>query len=387
MEKKKFAFPAWALGAFTWFGYHCGSGFASGTQVKAYVLKYGVAGMWAPLIAWIACAVFIGIISEYARVVKAKSYRDVATTIYYPNEILGRVVIIVWDIMVLLSCIVASSSCMAGAGSLLQNLFGAPYWLGCALFVAVMVYLLCFGETALKRLGSISSIMIFLVLFICCAGIIRNGSNIGPVFNTDIGKVEGGTVSAAIKSGFTYGCIQISFLHTTSVIGGGFKSRGDTIKYILLGFLMNCGVMYAEVLCLFGYFPGCMESNMPLLTVVQSFTGVFGVILLIIYNFVLVMAYLTTAGAVISGQVARYRGLVGKVIKNPFATKVVIVVFFLLCSSALSVIGLEGVVTKGYGFLANLRKPIWFWPLLILGPISIIRESKKRQNEGEPKEA
>lgn len=378
MKEKKFLFPAWAVGAFTWFGYHCGSGFASGTQVKAYVLKYGAVGIWAPVMAWVACAVFIGIIAEYARVVKAKSYRDVASTIYFPNEVFGRIIIVVWDIMVMLSCIVASSSCMAGAGSLLENLFGAPYWVGCALFVAVMVCLLCFGEGALKRLGSISSCMIFLVLIICFAGLAKGGSNLPAVFGTDVGVVEGGTLGAALKSGFTYGCIQISFLHTTCVIGGGFKSRGEVVKFTVMGFLMNCLVMLAECLCLFGFFPGNMGSNMPMLDVVQSFTGVFGIILMLAYNFVLIMAYLTTAGAVISGQVARYRPLLSKLIKNDFACKVVIVLFFLLCSSLLSVIGLEGVVTTGYGTLATIRQPIWFFPLLILGPISIIRETRKQ---------
>ena len=34
MDKKKLAMTLPITGAFTWFGYHCGSGFASGTQIK-----------------------------------------------------------------------------------------------------------------------------------------------------------------------------------------------------------------------------------------------------------------------------------------------------------------------------------------------------------------
>lgn len=391
MDTKKSLFPIWATAAFSWFGYHCGSGFASGTQVKAYVIRYGAKGIFAVFMAWICCAAFIWIISEYARLVKAKSYRDVATTIYWPNEALGRVVILVWDIMVLLSCIVASSSCMAGAGALLQNLVGAPYWVGCAIFVAVMVFLLCFGEGALNRLGNISSIMIFLVLAICLAGLVSKGGNLGSVMASYAG--EGDTAGAGLgkilNSGFTYGCIQISFLHTTCVLGGKMDKRSTVNKYILLGFLMNCGVMFVEALTIFGYVPeGVMESNMPMLFIVQSFKGAFGLLLLVIYNFVLIMAYVTTAGAVITGQIARYRGLIGKVIKNDFWCKAAIVIFFLLCSSVVATLGLEGVVTKAYGFLSNLRKPLWFFPLIILGPISIMRVMKQqKENPEAPAEA
>lgn len=381
MKDKKSLFPIWALGAFTWFGYHCGSGFASGTQVKAYVLKYGAMGILAPVVAWIVCAAFIYIIAEYARCVKAKSYKDVAASIYWPNESFGRFVIIVWDAMVLLSSIVASSSCVAGAGALLQNLCGAPYWMGCALFVVVMLLLLSVGEGALKRLGNISSCMIFLVLFICLVGIVQGASHLSEVFGGAAGApvAEGTTLGKILNSGFTYGCIQISFLHTACVVGGGFGERSDTAKFVTLGFLMNCGVMLVESVCLFGFYPAFMDSNMPMLNVVQGTPGVLGLILMVMYNFVLVMAYLTTAGAVITGQIARYRGLVGKAVKNEFVCKLVIVLFFLMCSSALSVLGLEGIVTKAYGFLANLRKPIWFFPLLILGPVNIrrVRMAKK----------
>ena len=144
---------------------------------------------------------------------------------------------------------------------------------------------------------------------------------------------------------------------------------------------MNCGVMLVESICLFAFYPALMESNMPMLNVVQGTPGVLGLLLMVMYNFVLVMAYLTTAGAVITGQIARYRGLVGKAIKNPFVCKLVIVLFFLMCSSVLSVLGLEGIVTKAYGFLANLRKPLWFFPLIILGPINIHRVLKaKKEN-------
>ena len=43
--------------------------------------------------------------------------------------------------------------------------------------------------------------------------------------------------------------------------------------------------------------------------------------------------------------------------------------------------GLEGVLDKGYGILAQLKMPVWFFPIIILGPISIHRVSRRRKTE------
>lgn len=380
MEKKKrFAMSLPMTAAFTWFGYHCGSGFASGTQMKVYATKFGSMGLLAPIIAWIVCSVFIYIVVEYARLVKAQSYRDVASSIYWDNKTFGKFIILVWDIMVFMSMIVASGTCVAGFGQLLVELFGLPYFVGCAIFVVFMTLLMCFGTDVLDRLGKISSPLIVLFVIVCIVGIARGAQNLGAVLTTDLGasSVENATLFDVVKSGFTYGCIQISFVHTACVIGGQFTSRKETNKMVAMGFLLNCGAMLFGTLAVLAYYPGNMTSAMPLLDIVRSVPGAAGTVLLVVYNFILVMAYITTAGALIAGGIARYRPLLNKVTKRDFISKVIVVLVVLVGASILSVLGLEGVVSKAYGFLANLRKPIWFFPILILGPISIWRVSKQ----------
>ena len=386
MDKKRFAMSLPLTGAFTWFGYHCGSGFASGTQMKVYATKFGVMGLLAPIVAWICCTAFITIILEYARLVQAKSYRDVAGSIYWDNKALGRVVITVWDIMVFFSMIVASGTCVAGCGTLLQELFGLPYFVGCAGFVVFMVLLMCFGSNVLDRLGKIASPLIVLFIIVCVVGIVRGAPHLGQVLTTDLGASSepDATILDVIWSGFTYGCIQISFVHTACVIGGGFKSVKETKKMAIAGFCMNCGAMLFGSFAILAYYPGNMSSSMPLLDVVRSVPGPAGTVLMIMYNFILIMAYITTAGALIAGGIARYRPLLNKVTKNDFASQVVVVLVVLIGASLLSILGLEGVVDKAYGALAKLRMPLWFFPIIILGPISIIRVRKKLKAENSP---
>ena len=382
MKKKSFLSYAPFIGAVSWFGYHCGAGFASGSQVKVYVAKYGApAAFIVPIFAWICCAVFIGIIVEYARLVKAKSYRDVASSIYIDNPVVGKVVILVWDVMVFFSTIVASSSCVAGCGTLVESLFGLPYMIGCAAFVILMIALTCFGTGILDRLGKVSTPLIIMFIMVCVVGITRTWDNLVTVMTTSAGIPDPApTMGTLLERGLTYGCIQISFVHAACVIGGGFKTRKESIVMVVIGFLMNAIAMVFGSLAALSTYPACLDSSMPLFDIVNSVPGGFGTVMMIVYNFVLVMAYITTAGGLIVGSHARYRLLLGKVIKNDRICNIIVVLIILGGASLLSVLGLEGVVDIAYGFLSKLRQPVWFFPLLILGPISIIRESKKQKN-------
>ena len=61
--------------------------------------------------------------------------------------------------------------------------------------------------------------------------------------------------------------------------------------------------------------------------------------------------------------------------------KVAVVLVIMSGAAVLSTLGLEGVLDKGYGILAQLKMPVWFFPIIILGPISIHRVSRRRKTE------
>ena len=86
------------------------------------------------------------IVAEYSRLIKAKSYRDVGVSIYWDNPVVGRIALLLWDILIFMSSITLLGSCVAGFGAQLNQLFGMPYWIGCAFFIIAMVLLLSFGK-------------------------------------------------------------------------------------------------------------------------------------------------------------------------------------------------------------------------------------------------
>ena len=381
--KEKKAAPLFFLAAMTWFGYHCGAGFASGAQVRIYAAQYGRIGIVVPIIAWVACTIFMYIVCEYGRLIKAKSYRDVGATIYYDKSpALSRIIILLWDILIFMSSITAVGSCVAGCGALFEQLFGLPYWIGCAGFIIVMVLILCFGQNILERLGKLGTALVIVFFVVCGVGLAYNFGHMTEVMATDLGAstVEM-TPMTLFTQGMTYGIVQIGSFQALCVMSGKFTSRSDTIKFSLMGFLINCGAMLISFFSLMAYYTDIINDSLPTLGIIQNFSGPLYIILIIAYNFVLIMAYITTAGAMIAGGQARYVPLLSKKINSELACRVIVTLVFIGSATALSTLGLDGILTTVNGINASARLPIWFIPLLILGPIAIHRVSKQQKLE------
>lgn len=384
MGKKKSA-PLFFLAAMTWFGYHCGAGFASGAQVKLYAARYGKAGVIVPFIAWILCSVWMFIVCEYGRMIKAKSYRDVGATIYWDNPVVGRIAIILWDILIFMSSITAVGSCVAGCGALFQQLVNLPYWVGCGVFIAVMIVILCFGKNILERLGKLGTALVVVFFVVCACGLAYGFPHMVQAMTTSLGDstMDNTTFRTLFNSGMTYGIVQIGSFQALCVLAGKFEKRSDTVKFALTGFLLNCGAMVISYFALMGYYPEIIETKLPTLAIIQNFNGAAAVLLMVAYNFVLIMAYITTAGAMIAGAQARYLPLLSRKINNELACRIIVTLVFIGSATGLSTLGLDGILTTVNGINAAARKPIWFFPLLILGPIAIYRVSKKQKEASE----
>ena len=66
----------------TWFGMHCGSGFATGTQYTIYYSKYGWLALVMPFITWAILGGAFYFIFEYERVTKINTYKDYAQNVF-----------------------------------------------------------------------------------------------------------------------------------------------------------------------------------------------------------------------------------------------------------------------------------------------------------------
>lgn len=375
--------PMYFLAVMMWFGFHCGAGFASGAQVKLYAAKYGAKGIIVPFVAWVINCAFMYIAAEYSRLIKAKSYRDVGLSIYWDNPIVGKIALLFWDILIFMSSITVLGSCVAGSGAQLNQLFGIPYWFGCAGFIALMIVILCFGKDVMVRLGKLSTPLVVLFFTVCVVGIIFGFQHMVEALTTGLGAstVENFSTKMLFKSGLTYGLVQLGAFQALTVMAGKFESHADTVKFISLGFLINCGAMVVSYLSLMAYYPTILEVALPTLGIIQQLSGPLYFILIVMYNFVLIMAYITTAGGMAGGAQARYLPLLNKKISNEMVCRVIIVAVFFGAATALSTLGLDGILTTINEINAYCRLRVWYIPVLILGPFSIYRvRTAQKQN-------
>lgn len=370
--------PVYFLAVMVWFGFHCGAGMASGTQTKIYVAKYGVKGFVVPFIAWLVNCTFTYIICEYSRLIKAKSYKDVGLSIYSDNPVVGRAALLLWDVLIFMSSITMLGTSVAGCGAQFNQMFGIPYWMGCAAFIIIMVVVLSVGKDIMGRLGKLSVPMTILFFTVCTVGIVSGFPHLVEAMTTGIGKptVENVTAVMLFKSGFTYGLVQLGSFQALTVMAGKFEEHIDTVKFIILGFVLNTASLLISYLSLMAYYPDILDLALPALGIIQNLIGVLHVILIVAYNVVLLMAYITTAGGMVSGAQARYLPLVQKKIRSEMAARVAIVIFFFGSATALSTLGLEGIITTIYAINSAVRLPVWYIPVLILGPFSIRRVRK-----------
>ncbi len=374
MENTKKGMPMFLAAAITWFGYHCGAGFSSGRQVWLYANRYGRYGILSCVIAWLITCSFIYLVAEYSRLIKAKSYRDLCGGIYNVNNpAFDKGMLVVWDIMILLTAIIGGGGCVAGCGTLARDALGLPYIVGCIGFIVIMFFIVCFGSDVLVRLSKIGIPLIIIFFTICIVGILSNFGRMVEVMSSSISDpvIEDFSIKKVLIAGGTYGVTQASFFQAACVMAAKFRSKKESRQFAIMGFLLNCGAMLISYFCIMAYYPEIGEAGLPTLKVVQGFSGMGGKLLLIGYYVVLVLAYITTAGAVLGANVARYTPLLIKKIPNEQVCRIIILITILGLTAVLSQLGLDGVLTKGNAFNATLRTPIWVIPIFILAPFAI----------------
>ena len=377
MNKK--GLPLFLTASLVWFGYHCGAGFASGGQVWLYSAQYGKIGMLAPLVIWVLNASFMYISAEYARLKKAQNYRDMVT-IYCDRPMVNRIALLLWDILIFMASITVSASCTAGTGSLLQDVFGLPYWVGCALFIVGMAMLLSFGKGILERLGKFGIPLIAIFFTICFIAIGSNSSHLADTM-AQAQPVTEISLPAFIQRCFVYAITQCSFFQALSVLAGRFESRKQSIAFTVTGFLMNGGAMLACYFALMAYYPGIGESTIPIYGIVSQFDGALRLLLAVAYNFVLILAYITTAGPALAGAQARYTPVLIHWIKSESGCRAFVTVLFLFGASILSTLGLDGILNTVNTLNSACRFPIWFLPFFICGPISIHKLTRQQNHQ------
>lgn len=360
---KKHLFSATSFGIIaTWFGMHCGSGFATGTQYTIYYSKYGWLALIMPFITWAILGGAFYFIFEYERVTKINTYKDYAQNVFIKK--IGIVFVIAIDLWSLCAQMLGVSGILAGAGSLAEGI-NMPYYLGVAVMAAIVLAMTVFGVKIMMKISSyITYGLIVVITILGVVGLVQNWSNFCTVVSTH--QNDGGTFWDALKSACTYSGVQIGAMFAVASMAPQLESRKESAKTAIGGALLNVIMLQILGMVLVANYPDINSETLPVLTALTN-TGIPGLDWL--YRIMLFLALLSTGAGCAFAIVSRFKGVIAKKLKcSETLVGTCIAVLMIVIGIFGSKFGLIAVFSKGYGFLSKMAWPLGILPAFLILP-------------------
>lgn len=359
-SKKGFAA---ALGlASTWFGLHCGGGFATGAQGVLYFTQYGAWELVTTLIAAALMAVYAYVLWDYARVSGNFTYRSVYESIYHPYD---KIFANLHEIMYLIILVMAMGGVFSGAAEVFTHAFGTPYIVGAIVISVIVFTLTIFGSEFLFKFSStLSVILISILVILSIAGIANSPDKIKDIItNWDTG---GATFWDALKPAIIYASFQATVLVGTVSVAGEVDNSKDMRTAGLLGFVLNFAMMIFMSTMLLGYYPEVIGREVPVLYVLDQIGSP---ILRIGYYMALYIACITTGITLVYSLVARFERYGANIIPEIEVRRRVISIAIIFICFLISLVGLLAIIGKGYSLVGYIALPVVYIPTLIIAPI------------------
>lgn len=338
------------------FGIHVGGGFATGNQTVNFFVKYGWTAIIFPIIAVLLMNLVFrsGLLS--AQLNQAANYREWADGAYYP---IHRVMGLVYEICYIVIVIMAVSTSVAGAGSLLET-YGIPYLAGIVIAGAVFLLITIFGKELLAKASSFMTVCIVIcMLILCVVGLTLPGGDLGAaaeVSNAPLG------VGAAVWGMLQYVGYQAYTAATLSPYASTLKNKSGVNRMVCVNFLINGAMLFLSTMMLMRWYPQIQGNTLPILTIATMSGHSW---LQYAYSLVLFFAFVSTGAGCTFGLVARFEH---KVLPNMTLSlrRGIISAVSIVASVLMSTVGLTTLVAKGYGYLGIVGIFLMILPCLTI---------------------
>ena len=368
-----------ALGAaFAWFGNQCGAGFCSGITLLNYFSNAGYISIITSLIPFLILAFVFFYMGEYSRLIHADSYKDVATTLYSHNKKVSQIMLFIYDIVVVICCIINSSAVLAGAATFLEEALGVDYTLGTIITLVIIVVISMFGATIMARIDlPLGIIMTVSILIVTGVLINENWSGLQQIVVAQ--QTFDVTLDQAFLNALTYTGMQAGFCSTYIAIAGKFTSKNDNKVVAIVGMLINGGMLFLVSLAVLSRMPGISGSLIPIYDMLLERFGT-GSVLTVIYSLGLFLAYISIGDVV--AVISRFSPWLNRHNKyNQNIINMTLGIFVLVLSLALAQFGILAIIKTGYSIVGFLRWPTFILGGLVFAPWRIHQMKKKNQLE------
>ena len=346
------------------FGWHAGGGFATGNQANQF---YIISGWLGPVSAVLAMLLLTLTIRQAMIMYNQRglsSARQLFETLYHPYDKLEIVFEVYYYIMVLM----ATSSSIAGAATLMVDILSMNYVLAILLIGAILLSLTMFGAGIVRKASTVMSVLILIcALAIFIMGIHVKSGEIASIF-ANAGDMT--LAPQAILKAFQYAGFQCAAIPTMVACCDVLKGKKECAGSMWISFAMNVIALCLSVVMLLGWESvyTAIEggTNIPTLTICKEI-GVAP--LLWAYFICLLLCFISTGVGAIFGIVSKFEG-------NPKAVKLIpgenirrLVISFAMMGVAMfiSLAGLTNIIKYGYGYCGYIGIVIIIIPFLTVG--------------------
>jgi len=346
------------------FGWHAGGGFATGNQANQFFIITGWLGPISALLALLLLTLTVrqAIIMYNTR--KLNSYKELFETLYHPLDKLEIIFEIYYYIMVLM----ALSSSIAGAATLLVDALGLNYYLSILAIGVVLLLLTMFGAGLVRKASSVMSILILIcAILIFIFGIARKIPEISVVFTGNLSLEKAPT---AILKSFQYAGFQCSSIPTMIACGTVLNSKKEAKQSMWLSFAMNAVALFLSVFMLLGWQSvyTAIEggTTIPTLTVCKQM-GIFP--LMLAYYVCLFLCFISTGVGAVFGVVNRFENhkWLSDKIPSESGRRAGIATVIMVAAMFISLVGLTNIIKYGYGYCGYIGIVMIVVPFLTVG--------------------
>jgi uncharacterized membrane protein YkvI len=335
-------------------------GYGTGRELAELFLSEGpLGGLLAMGVSTVLWSLVCVVTFEYARVFRAFDYRS------FFRQLLGGV----WwayEAAYLIFMLIILAVIAAAAGSLLEETFALPYWVGVLGIMAAVGLLVLGGSKTIERAMAGWSLVLYaayIVLFLWCFQ--RFGGEIQASFSdSPVGNGWG-------MAGVRYAAYNVALIPPLLFAARHLQSRRDSvIAGSLTGpIAMIPGLLF--YLAMAGEYPVILDRPVPANHLLELL-GSRG--FQIAFQVVLFGTLIETGTGLIHGmneRISRVYGERGRAM--PKLLRSALGVGLLLTGTLLAGVGLVELIARGYGTLTYVFLAVYVIPVLTLGVIKILR--------------
>lgn len=334
-------------------------GYGTGRELVEFFLNHGVLGgilaMW--LVSTVIWSAVCALTFELSRQTKTYEYRTFCKTL------LGRGWP-VYEICYLVTMVIILSVIAAAAGSIVEQIFSLPYYVGVGVMTAAVGFLVLKGTSLVEKFLSIWSFVlygVFIVFLIACFA----------TFGDDIvlGLRNGEAKPGWFLGGIEYAAYNVGFVPAILFVVRHLERRKEAFTAGLLAGPIAMFPAFFFLLAMAGRYPQILPETVPSIFLLST---VGSTLLLYLYQIMLLGTLVETGTALIHAFNERIATALEEKGHHVHATyRPIVAVGLLLGAAVLAQVGLSDLIARGYGTVTYGFWLVYLLPVLTWGAYKV----------------